>query len=46
MVGGCLEYLALIIGYPGLIGLAALLYLAAFLLAPKARGALTPGVSA
>jgi len=46
MVGGCLEYLALIIGYPGLIGLAALLYLAAFLLAPKARAALTPGASA
>jgi len=36
MVGGCLEYLALIVGYPALLGLAALLYLAAFLLAPKA----------
>jgi hypothetical protein len=46
MVGGCLEYLALIVGYPGLIGLAALLYLAAFLLAPKARAAITPGSSA
>jgi SAM-dependent methyltransferase len=31
MVGGCLEYSALIIGYPALIGVAALLYLAAFL---------------
>jgi SAM-dependent methyltransferase len=31
MVGGCLEYLALVIGYPALIGLAAILYLCAFL---------------
>jgi hypothetical protein len=31
MIGGCLEYLALIIGYPALISVAALLYLIAFL---------------
>jgi hypothetical protein len=31
MVGGCLEYTALVLGYPALIGLAALLYLCAFL---------------
>lgn len=30
MLGGCLEYAALIIGYPPLLGLAALLYLGAF----------------
>jgi SAM-dependent methyltransferase len=36
MVGGCLEYLALIVGYPALLGLAGLLYLAAFALGPKA----------
>jgi SAM-dependent methyltransferase len=35
MVGGCMEYLALIIGYPALLGLAGLLYLAAFLLGPR-----------
>ena len=38
MVGGCLEYLALIVGYPALLGLAGLLYLAAFLLGPKVKG--------
>jgi hypothetical protein len=31
MVGGCLEYLALLIGYPALVGVAAALYLGAFL---------------
>jgi SAM-dependent methyltransferase len=36
MVGGCLEYLALLTGYPALVGVAALLYLGAFLLAPRA----------
>jgi hypothetical protein len=35
MVGGCLEYLSLIVGYPGLIGIAALLYLAAFALGAR-----------
>ncbi len=35
MVGGCLEYTALVIGYPALLGLAALLYLAAFVLMPR-----------
>jgi len=37
MVGGCLEYLALIVGYPALLGIAGLFYLAAFALGPKAR---------
>ncbi len=37
MIGGCLEYLALIVGYPALIGLAALLYAAAFALAPSTK---------
>jgi len=37
MVGGCMEYLSLIVGYPALIGLAALLYAAAFALGPKAK---------
>lgn len=40
MVGGCLEYLALVIGYQGLLVVAALLYLGAFALLPR-RGALT-----
>ena len=31
IVGGCLEYLALLIGYPWLVGVAALLYLGAFI---------------
>jgi len=35
MVGGCLEYLALIVGYPALLGIAGLLYLAAFTLLPR-----------
>ena len=46
MVGGCLEYLALIVGYPALLGLAGLLYLLAFLLGPKVRPALVPGTAA
>jgi len=37
MVGGCLEYLALIVGYPALLGIAGLFYLAAFALGPKVR---------
>jgi hypothetical protein len=35
MVGGCLEYLALLTGYRNLLVLTALLYLAAFLLTPR-----------
>ena len=35
MVGGCLEYTALIIGYPALLGVAGVLYLAAFALMPR-----------
>jgi SAM-dependent methyltransferase len=37
MVGGCLEYLALIVGYPALLLLAGLLYVGAFALAPRAK---------
>jgi SAM-dependent methyltransferase len=36
MVGGCLEYTALVIGYPALLLVAGLLYLAAFALMPRA----------
>ena len=35
MLGGCLEYAALIIGFHGLLIIAALLYAGAFLLTPK-----------
>ena len=35
MVGGCLEYTALIVGYPALLVLAGALYLAAFALLPR-----------
>lgn len=45
MVGGCLEYLALMFGYPALLGLAALLYLGAFLLGPKVKSPLPAPVS-
>jgi hypothetical protein len=41
MVGGCLEYLALLTGYPALIGVAAVLYLGAFLTAPRGAPAST-----
>lgn len=37
VVGGCLEYLALVIGYQGLIVVAGLLYLGAFALLPRVR---------
>jgi hypothetical protein len=37
MLGGCLEYAALIIGFDGLLIVAALLYAGAFLLTPKIR---------
>ncbi|GAA2646508.1 spermidine synthase [Nonomuraea recticatena] len=35
MVGGCLEYLALVVGYKGLLIVAAVLYLGAFALLPR-----------
>ncbi|GLW06607.1 hypothetical protein Misp01_17370 [Microtetraspora sp. NBRC 13810] len=35
MVGGCLEYLALLVGYQGLLIVAAVLYLGAFVLLPR-----------
>ena len=44
MVGGCLEYLALLVGFPGLLLVAAALYAGAFALAPK--DALTPTATA
>ncbi|GAA0607245.1 hypothetical protein GCM10009534_47450 [Kribbella sandramycini] len=37
MLGGCLEYGALMIGFDGLLIIAALLYVGAFLLTPKSR---------
>jgi SAM-dependent methyltransferase len=37
MVGGCLEYVALITGYPALLLIAGALYVAAFALGPKVR---------
>ncbi|TCO16906.1 spermine/spermidine synthase [Kribbella steppae] len=37
MLGGCLEYAALLIGFDGLLIVAALLYAGAFLLTPKVR---------
>jgi SAM-dependent methyltransferase len=40
MVGGCMEYLALLVGFPGLLLVAGLLYAGAFALAP--RGSLAP----
>ncbi|MFJ2033791.1 spermidine synthase [Streptosporangium sp. NPDC087985] len=39
MVGGCLEYLALVIGYQALLIVAGLLYLGAFLLLPRSARA-------
>jgi hypothetical protein len=39
MVGGCLEYTALVIGYPALIALAAILYLCAFVTGRRTAGA-------
>ncbi|GII85022.1 hypothetical protein Ssi03_30120 [Sphaerisporangium siamense] len=40
ILGGCLEYLSLIIGYEGLLVVAGLLYLGAFALMPRAARAL------
>jgi SAM-dependent methyltransferase len=37
MVGGCVEYLALLVGFRNLLVVAGLLYLAAFLLLPRGR---------
>jgi len=42
MVGGCLEYTALVIGYPALIGLAAILYLCAFMTGRRTAGGTSP----
>lgn len=39
IVGGCLEYLSLLIGYSGLLVVAAVLYLGAFALLPRERAA-------
>ncbi len=41
MVGGCLEYLALMVGYRNLLIVAGLLYLAAFLLRPRVSAPVT-----
>ncbi|MCW2879858.1 MAG: Spermidine synthase-like protein [Sphaerisporangium sp.] len=40
IVGGCLEYLALVIGYQGLLAVAGLLYLGAFALLPRTARAM------
>ncbi|MFI7064481.1 spermidine synthase [Kribbella sp. NPDC050124] len=40
MLGGCLEYAALLIGFDGLLIVAALLYVGAFILTPKVRTAI------
>ncbi|MGV8909919.1 MAG: spermidine synthase, partial [Propionicimonas sp.] len=40
MLGGCLEYLGLLTGYRNLLLIVAVLYLFAFLLTPRSRGAL------
>ena len=37
MLGGCLEYLALLTGYRNLLVMVAVLYLLAFLLTPRGR---------
>jgi SAM-dependent methyltransferase len=42
MLGGCLEYCALIVGYPALLIVAAGLYLVAFALLPRGSRVLTP----
>src|SRR3954449_5305628 len=44
MVGGCVEYLSLLVGFPGLLIVAAVLYAGALLLSPK--GSLTTGAPA
>jgi len=41
ILGGCLEYLALVVGYRGLLVVAGALYLGAFALRPRVRAALT-----
>ena len=42
MVGGCLEYLALLFGYHGLLILAAVLYIGAYLVRPRAAALAPP----
>jgi hypothetical protein len=37
MVGGCLEYMALLVGYPGLLLVAGVLYAGAFTLLLRTR---------
>lgn len=44
MVGGCLEYLALLVGFPGLLLIAALLYAGAFALRSRSAVAAAVGV--
>ncbi len=44
IVGGCLEYAALLTGYRNLLVVVGVMYLIAFLLKPKETVALTPGV--
>jgi SAM-dependent methyltransferase len=44
MVGGCLEYLALVVGFPGLLVIAALLYAGALALKPR-TGVPTPSLA-
>jgi hypothetical protein len=39
MVGGCLEYTSLIVGYQALLAIAALLYVGAFVFLPKSVAA-------
>jgi hypothetical protein len=39
MVGGCLEYLGLVLGFDGLLIIAAVLYVGAFLLRPRTLSA-------
>ena len=43
MVGGCIEYVALIVGFRNLLIVAGLLYLAAFALMPRRGLRQTPG---
>ena len=42
ILGGCLEYLALVFGYRALLILAAMLYVGAYLVMPRSRPPATP----
>ena len=42
ILGGCLEYLSLVVGYRGLLVIAAVLYLAAYLVMPRERAVQAP----